>query len=174
MGPLNFHLNLKKVFHATGRAIETDTARLGVRYTKEETDRSVRRDGVPTFYLCTHNSLESSQFKLSGRNQAQKKKKSKTIFFSLSKNTESNCQLSRDYSTTNFPSIIHPKESWWSLSKQFMQTNIKHSYLYWHHVPVNPTEPRPDATGPSLSLCFATLEAAQWSRLTPRALSCNV
>ena len=28
-----------------------------------------------------------------------------------------------------------------------MQTNIKLSYLYWHHFAVNQTEPRPDGAG---------------------------
>lgn len=54
-----------------------------------------------------------------------------------------------------------------------MQTNIKLSYLYWQNFAVNQTEPRPDGAGPFLSLCGATLEAAQQTHSTWSTVFCN-
>lgn len=54
-----------------------------------------------------------------------------------------------------------------------MQTNIKGSYLYWHHFAVNQAEPRPDGAGPLLSRCGAGLQAARQARSTLSAAFCN-
>lgn len=54
-----------------------------------------------------------------------------------------------------------------------MQTNIKGSYLYWHHFAVNQAEPRPDGAGPLLSRCSAGLQAARQAHSTLSAAFCN-
>lgn len=54
-----------------------------------------------------------------------------------------------------------------------MQTNIKGSYLYWHHFAVNQAEPRPDGAGPLLSRCGAGLQAARQARSMLSAAFCN-
>ena len=55
-----------------------------------------------------------------------------------------------------------------------MQTNIKHSYLYWHRLAfsVNRTEPRPDGLGLSLSLSLSL--PLSLCRPTRRTRSCVV
>lgn len=61
-----------------------------------------------------------------------------------------------------FPSLVMPPQphtsialkskreerKWCYLSKQFMQTYIKHSYLYWHHFSLNHHQPAADGTSP--------------------------